>query len=110
MLAKAILRQKYINKATAENLMKLLNNRERKELLFYLKKEMNANTVGVISASSIPTEYLKKIKSIYEGKSVVVSVDETLGGGVIIKDGDTYINISLKNFMYRALESIKQTL
>lgn len=106
-LAKLIVGNERISTKVGEYLLGNLGRKELKEILFYLKNEARRRRVVIRTAESTDEELKNKLTKTFEGRIVEFAEDDSLGGGIIIEDGDDTIDFSVKNLIKKTIDELK---
>lgn len=97
-LALASYTKSNLDYSLVKKFIKSLNRSELKEYVKTLKNIENRKSVIVTVVDiSFTSDVIKKIKSIFKGKRVLIKEDKSLIAGIKISDYDMVYELSLKN-------------
>src|SRR3989344_1171035 len=89
---------------------KFIKQLSRKDLKIYIKIlksiESKKNVVLTVADTNISSEFLKKTKSLFPGKKIIVKEDKSLIAGLKIVDFDMVYEFNLKNKIEKISEFI----
>ena len=100
-------REKVVSKDIVELVLTKMEKQELKLFFFYYKSEIDKKTAYVTSALPLSDESIKQLQEQLKGKDLVFKSDETLGAGFILKEDDTVVDFSVKNYINETIEKLK---
>lgn len=84
-----------------------MSKKELKDFLRYFRLELDRKRVYIVSSDEISKENMSILKKQYLDKEIIESLDQTIGGGIKIKDNDMVIDFSFKSYINDTIEKIK---
>lgn len=109
-LAKRIVQEEEIDDESNRYIVTRFNKKQLKQLLFFLKKYVREHVVTVRTSQPIDTYTSKRIANLFSGKKVMFQNDPSLGAGLLIYDNDDEIQLSIKGYIEKMVESVRTTL
>src|SRR5690606_8882264 len=94
-LAQNLTNENQIDKKTADFVLEKLTKSELKTLLHFLKRENSKKTLYVTSASDISEKMKKNMLKLFDKENFSGKVDKSIGAGVVIKNNDDIIDLSV---------------
>ena len=96
-----------ITKDISKFVIEYIEKKELKVFLNYYKSALDKKTVHIKSAEKISASKIKEFESIYKNKDIVFSVDEELGGGFILRENDSVVDFTVKDYINKTIDSLK---
>ena len=96
-----------------EDALYLVNNlrkKELKQLLFFLKKYQQEGMVTVRTSAPLDSSSNTKIRNLFATKKVTFQHDPALGAGIQVYDNDNEMQLSVKGYIEKILESARNAL
>ncbi len=109
-LAELIAKEGNAGTNAIDYVLKKLGRSDLIKFLSYLKAYSVKNAVYVKSDTEIPASFKAKIIDIFKDKRIVFSKDEQIKSGIKVTIEDTTIDLSVKNYLYQTIESLKETI
>ncbi len=106
-LAQIAAEKPQIPRDVEEFVLTKMSKQELKDFLKYFRLELDKKRVYVVSSDAISKDNLNSLKKQYADKELIESLDQTIGGGIKIKDNDLVIDFSFKTFINDTIEKIK---
>src|SRR3990167_9008517 len=86
-LAILFAKEKAASKKSCDFLLKSLNRRDVKIFLHFYRNELQKKRVYVTTASGLPIESMKSLKSLFKNKEIISNTNSTVGAGIMISHG-----------------------
>jgi F0F1-type ATP synthase delta subunit len=106
-LAEIAVQNDKIPEDISEYVLQYLSKKELKEFLYFYKAALEKKRVHVFSSVELSKEELLKLKEVYKGKDILTVIDNTLGGGLKIRENDMTIDFTFKNYINETIEKLK---
>lgn len=108
-LAFSITKTDSVSKNQINNLINALSTEDLRKLLKYLKLAQKSNTITVTAASD-DKDLKALVSKQFDSKQINYQVDDTIGGGVIVKIGDDVYDYSVKNYINTTINRLSEEL
>lgn len=108
-LAFSIVQAKKVDKKILDSFLSKLTHADVEKFLGYLRTATQKNTITVTTTekSEQLEEYLNKN---YKNMYVNYQIDDTIGGGVIVKIADDVYDYSVRNYIATTIDNLNKAL
>lgn len=106
-LAQIAASQSTMPRDVEEFVLKHMSKNELKDFLKFFKIELDKRRVYVISSDTLSGSVLNDLKDKFKDKEMVLSIDESLGAGLKIKDNDMVIDLSFQKYINDTIDELK---
>lgn len=108
-LAFSIVQSKKIDKKLIDSVLTKLTTKDKEKFLLFLKLAQEKHTITITTAdnsSDVSSAVSKKFPDMY----INHVVDDTIGGGVIVKIADDVYDYSVRNYITTTIKNLSNTL
>lgn len=109
-LAQMSIEDQKVNQSVALYVTKKLSKSDLKTYLLYLKQEVKNSTVYISTEDTLSEDLKTKFTHMFQNKNLEYSVDDTLGGGIYVKNADNIIDASIKGSVKTIVSQLKSKL
>lgn len=92
-----------IQKYVLENMGK----KDLKTFLSYYKKALDKKRIYITSSDALTNENISMLKSVYNDKEIVSTIDSSLGGGFKLAEDDMVVDFTFKKYINDTIEKLK---
>lgn len=85
----------------------ILGKKELKTFLSYYRRALDKKRVYITSSNEISSEMMKELKSIFDEKDIMTSIDPTVGGGLKLIEDDMVVDFTFKKYINDTIEKLK---
>lgn len=87
--------------------LEVLTKQELKDFLRNYKNSLDKKRVYISTSTKIERNEISKLLPQFKNKELILTIDETLGGGIKIKQDDTIIDFTFKKYIDDTIEKLK---
>lgn len=87
--------------------LEVMTKQELKDFLRYYKSALEKKRVHITTSTLVSNMEMANLKEQFKNKSLIISEDKTLGGGIRIRENDTIIDFTFKKYINDTIEKLK---
>jgi F0F1-type ATP synthase delta subunit len=87
--------------------LEVLTKQELKDFLRSYKNALDKKRVYISTSTSLTKNEVAKLLPQFTDKELILTTDETLGGGIKIKQDDTIMDFTFKKYINDTIEKLK---